>query len=62
MSRDTLLFPSATNALWKAILAWGLITLTLTVLVFFVNKWLLDKLYGNHIRKLRLILSEMSGE
>ncbi|RZK74458.1 MAG: hypothetical protein EOO92_17135 [Pedobacter sp.] len=62
LSTDSIFFSSDKNPTWKAVGAWTLLTLILTVLVYFANKWLLDKLYGNHIRKLRHIVAEMSEE
>ncbi|HTE25509.1 hypothetical protein [Flavitalea sp.] len=62
LSKNSIFFSSAENPAWKAVLAWTLVTVALTVLVFFVQRWLLDKLYGNHIRKLRQIVAEMSEE
>ena len=62
LSTDSIFFTSNENPAWKAILAWTILTLALTIIVYFANKWLLDKLYGNHIRKLRQIVAEMSEE
>ena len=62
LSTDSIFFTSNENPAWKAILAWTILTLALTIIVYFVNRWLLDKLYGNHIRKLRQIVAEMSEE
>lgn len=62
LSTNSIFFTSAENPAWKAVLAWTVLTVALTVLVFFVQRWLLDKLYGNHIRKLRQIVAEMSEE
>jgi len=62
VSRETIFFPDSDSGLLKAILAWAAVTIFLTALVYFVNRWLLNKLYGNHIRKLRQIVAEMSGE
>ena len=62
LSTDSIFFTSSENPAWKAILAWTILTLALTIIVYFANRWLLDKLYGNHIRKLRQIVAEMSEE
>jgi len=47
---------------WKAVLSWAVLTLVLTTAVHFANVWLLNKLYGNNIRKLKDIIREMSEE
>lgn len=58
----TIFFTSDENPLWKAILAWSALTLALTVIIYFANVWILNKLYGNHIRKLKQILKEMTED
>ncbi len=47
---------------WKTILSWAGLTLVLTTIVYFANVWLLKKLYGDNIRKLKEIIREMSEE
>jgi len=61
-SKSSILFSSGADTLWKAILAWTLLTVILTILVYFVTIWLLNKLYGRHIGKLKQIIKEMSEE
>ena len=62
LSADSIFFASPNNPAWKAVMVWTVLTLVLTVIVYFANKWLLDRLYGHHIRKLRHIVAEMSEE
>lgn len=38
------------------------IALILTIPIYFLNKWYVRKLYGQHVEKLKLIVSEMSEE
>lgn len=37
-----------------------LISLALTVPIYFINKWYVNKLYGQHVKKLRAIVNEMN--
>jgi len=60
MTKDSIFFSA--EPMWKTVGAWALLTITLTSLVYFANVWLLDKLYGHHIRKLRHIVTEMSEQ
>lgn len=39
---------------------WVLISFILTIPVFFLNKWYVHKLYGQHVKKLRQIVNEMN--
>ena len=45
---------------WKTTLAWTVAMIIFTVPIYFLNKWTVKKLYGNHIRKLKTIISELS--
>ena len=38
------------------------IAIVLTIPIYFLNKWYVRKLYGQHVEKLKLIVSEMSEE
>jgi hypothetical protein len=62
LSTRSIFYTSANNPLWKAVLAWIILTIALTVPVYFANVWILKKLYINHIKKLKLIVREMSEE
>lgn len=55
-------FPSADTPMWKAFAAWTLLCAGLTILMYFLNRWYVQKLYGQHVQKLRKILDEMQGE
>jgi len=61
-SKSSILFPSDTNSLWKVILAWLILTLALIIPVYFAYVWILNKMYGKHIDKLKQIIKEMSEE
>jgi len=41
------------------ILLWLGATILLTIAFYFLNKWYVKKLYGNHINKLKLMLEQM---
>jgi hypothetical protein len=43
---------------WETII-WVAITIVLTIIFYFLNKWYVKKLYGNHINKLKLMLEQM---
>jgi hypothetical protein len=45
---------------WKTIAVWTTGAVILTVPIYFLNAWTVKKLYGNHIRKLKSIISELS--
>ena len=57
-----ILYPSPDNPLWKVALAWLLLTVIITILFYFMNKWYVRKLYGKHVEKLKEVLSEMEGD
>jgi hypothetical protein len=62
ISANSIFFVSSDNPLWKAIVAWTILSVGLTVLVYYANVWLLGRLYGDHIRKLKDIIAEMSEQ
>jgi hypothetical protein len=62
MSADSIFFTSQANPLWKAVVAWTVLSVLLTVLVYYANVWLLGRLYGDHIRKLKDLITEMSEQ
>ena len=57
-----ILYPSPDNPLWKVALAWVVLTVIITILFYFMNKWYVRKLYGKHVEKLKEVLSEMEGD
>ena len=57
-----ILYPSADNPVWKVALAWVLLTVIITILFYFMNKWYVRKLYGKHVEKLKEVLSEMEND
>lgn len=44
---------------WKNIPGWVAVLGLLTIGVYFVNSWYVNKLYGRHIKKLQQLLKEM---
>jgi 4-hydroxybenzoate polyprenyltransferase len=61
-SAQSLFYISDNNPMWKAVLSWGVLSVAFTGVVYFLTVWLLKKLYGNNIRKLKNIIREMSQE
>ncbi len=61
-SAQSIFYASETNPMWQAVVAWSVLTLAFTAAVYFATVWLLNKLYGNNIRKLKNIIREMSEE
>jgi hypothetical protein len=55
-------FPSAQNPLWKAALAWLIAMLAITAILYVLNKWYVDKLYGKYLRRLRSLHREMNED
>jgi hypothetical protein len=51
--------PETSLTILTEMLVWLLATLALTVVCYFLNKWYVKKLYGNHIDKLKLMLEQM---
>jgi uncharacterized membrane protein len=49
-------------ALQNLAIKYLVMTVILSVAVFFLNKWYVNKLYGRHVKKLRQILSEMKDD
>lgn len=44
----------------RSAIIYSVTMLALSVPIFFINKWYVNRLYGRHIKKLREILNEMS--
>jgi hypothetical protein len=61
-SSGSLFFPAPGESTGKAIFAWIVLTVSLTLIVYAASVWLLNKMYGNHIRKLKEIVREMSEQ
>jgi hypothetical protein len=61
-ANDNIFFPGTDNPMWKAILAWVILTAIVTTLFYFLNKWYVRKLYGKHVEKLKEVLSEMEDD
>ena len=46
----------------RSAIIYSVTMLVLSVPIFFINKWYVNRLYGRHIKKLREILNEMSDD
>src|ERR1700730_16608389 len=55
---NSVFFHSTAYAWWQTSLAWIAVVCLSTILVYYLNKWYVAKLYGNHIRKLKELLAE----
>jgi len=55
-------FPSTQNPIWKAALAWIAGLILITVILYILNVWYVDKLYGKYLRRLRSIHREMNED
>jgi hypothetical protein len=51
-----------TVPLWAFVTALSVIAFVLTIPMYFLNKWYMRKLYGQHVDKLKAIVNEMSAE
>jgi len=56
----TILYPSATNPVWKFLLAWFILLIVSTTIVWVLNRGYVNKLYGRHIGKLKQLLSQLN--
>lgn len=61
-TNDNIFFPGPDNPMWKAILAWMILTAIVTTISYFLNKCYVRKLYGKHVEKLKEVLREMEDE
>jgi hypothetical protein len=57
---ETILYPSATNPVWKFILAWFILLTISTTIMWVLNRGYVNKLYGRHIHNLKQLLLQMT--
>lgn len=57
---EEIFYPSATNPVWKFLLAWVILLAIVTTLTWVLNRGYVNKLYGRHIRKLKQLLAQMN--
>ena len=57
---ETVLYPSATNPVWKFLLAWFILLLVSTTIMWVLNRGYINKLYGRHISKLKQLLAQIN--
>jgi hypothetical protein len=55
---QTILYPSATNPVWRFLLAWFILLMTATAIMWALNRGYVNKLYGRHINKLKQLLAQ----
>ena len=55
----TILYPSVTNPVWKFLLAWLVLLVLSTMIMWVLNRGYVNKLYGRHIKKLKQLLAQM---
>lgn len=58
----SVLFPHDGFPIWETSFAWIALILISTVLAFYLNRWYVKKLYGNHVQKLKELLAEMEED
>ena len=57
---ETIFYPSATNPVWKFLLAW-FVLLTISMAIMWVrNRGYVTSLYGRHITKLKQLLAQIN--
>ena len=54
------LYPSATNPVWKFLLAWFILLSVSTTIMWVLNRGYVNKLYGRHINKLKHLLAQIN--
>jgi hypothetical protein len=47
---------------WQSPLFWISLSVPLTIGIYYINVWYVNKLYGRHIKKLQELVKEMEGE
>jgi hypothetical protein len=57
---ETILYPSATNPVWKFLLAWFILLSVSTTIMWVLNRSYVNKLYGRHINKLKQLLAQIN--
>ena len=57
---ETVLYPSATNPVWKFLLAWFILLSVSTTIMWVLNRGYVNKLYGRHINKLKQLLAQIN--
>jgi len=57
---ETVLYPSATNPVWKFLLAWFILLTVSTTIMWLLNRCYINKLYGRHINKLKQLLTQIN--
>ena len=59
ISPDNPFFRSGSHSLLRVVLNWLAISVPLTIALYYINRWYVDRLYGRHLRHLRRIWEEM---
>jgi len=59
---ETILYPSATNPVWKFLLAWFFLLTISTTIMWVLNRSYVNKLYGRHIDDLKQLLLQMDEQ
>jgi len=57
---ETIFYPSATNPVWKFLLAWFILLTISTAIMWVLNRGYVNKLYGRHITKLKQLLAQIN--
>ena len=57
---ETIFYPSATNPVWKFLLAWFILLTVSSAIMWVLNRGYVNKLYGRHISKLKQLLGQIN--
>jgi len=57
---ETIFYPSATNPVWKFLLAWFILLTVSSGIMWVLNRGYVNKLYGRHISKLKQLLGQIN--
>jgi len=60
LNNETIFYPSATNPVWKFLLAWFILLTISTTIMWVLNRGYVNKLYGRHINKLKQLLAQIN--
>lgn len=62
LGNSIIFFPSATTRLWETVLINVIALALITIILYYLNRGWINKLYGRHIKHLREIVQEMNDE
>ena len=60
LANENILYPSADNPLWKFLFTWFILLSVTTMIIYFLNRFYVNKLYGRHIKRLKQLLEQIN--